>query len=195
MDPELQKDDAPSPASAASAWQRRLAHGVVSWIGAFIVIGATWELFAEQNLVFAFASLGGSAAIVFAMPDSPMARARSLFGGHAIASGVGLLFNATLGTDAWSIGIAMATALVAMQLTRTIHSPAGADPIIIMTAEMGPPMVMLNLAVGLALLWFVGMILLNVAGISPYSARAYGAIAGAAKRAAGLLTRGRRARP
>jgi CBS-domain-containing membrane protein len=195
MDPEVGGGETPTKEEAVSTWQRRLVHGVIAWVGAFTVIGATWKLFADQHLVFAFASLGGSAVIVFAMPDSLMAQPRSLFGGHLVASIVGLVFNALLGTDAWSIGIAMATALVVMQLTRTVHSPAGADPIIIMTVAMSPPMVMLNLAVGLALLWFVGTVLLNAAGISPYSARAYAVLERSARLLTGAVRRLRRARP
>lgn len=147
---------------------RSVRHLVVAWVGAFIVIGGTWRLFAAQDLVFAFASLGGSAVILFGMPASPMAQPRSLFGGHAIASVAGLLFLGWFGTNTWSIAAAMATALVAMQVTRTIHSPAGADPIIIMTSAVSGPMVMLNLGVGLALLWLVAVLLLNGLGVHPY---------------------------
>jgi len=147
---------------------RMLRHLLVAWIGAFVVIGGTWRLFAAQDLVFAFASLGGSAVILFGMPASPMAQPRSLFGGHAIASVVGLVFLGWFGTNTWSIAAAMATALVAMQLTRTIHSPAGADPIIIMTSAVSGHMVMLNLSVGLALLWLVAVLMLNGLGIEPY---------------------------
>lgn len=147
---------------------RSVRHLLVAWVGAFIVIGGTWRLFAAQDLVFAFASLGGSAVILFGMPASPMAQPRSLFGGHAIASMVGLLFLGWFGTNTWSIAAAMATALVAMQVTRTIHSPAGADPIIIMTSAVSGPMVMLNLSVGLALLWLVAVLLLNALGVHPY---------------------------
>ncbi len=151
----------------------RVRHWLVAWLGAFIVIGATWRLFDSQQLVFAFASLGGSAVILFGMPDSPMAQPRSLFGGHAIASGVGLLFAAGFGTNAWSLAAAMATALVAMLLTRTVHSPAGADPIIIMTTHVSGTMVMLNLSVGLLLLWLVALVLLNGFRIHDYNRDAH----------------------
>ena len=162
----------------------RVRHALVAWLGAFIVIAATWRLFDYQNLVFVFASLGGSAVIVFGMPDSPMAQPRSLFGGHAIASVIGLMFYGWFGANTWSIAGAMATALLAMQLTRTVHSPAGADPIIIMTSAVSGPLVMLNLSVGLAVLWMVAVLLLNGLRINAYCRDAHRSLLAFGTRAA-----------
>ena len=174
----------------------RVRHALVSWLGAFIVIAATWRLFEYQDLVFVFASLGGSAVIVFGMPESPMAQPRSLFGGHALASVVGLLFYGWFGPNTWSIAGAMATALLAMQLTRTVHSPAGADPIIIMTSAVSGPLVMLNLSVGLLVLWIVAVLLLNGLRISAYCRDVHRSLLGFVARSArrinlGLRRRGR----
>lgn len=167
---EAPTDDrgAHSGSDSGGVLPQSLRHALVGWLGAFTVIAATWRLFEYQDLIFAFASLGGSAVIVFGMPDTPMAQPRSLFGGHAVASIVGIAFYSWFGANTWSIAAAMATSLFAMQLIRVVHSPAGADPIIIMTSGVSGHLVMLNLSVGLLVLWFVAVVLLNGLRIDPY---------------------------
>jgi CBS-domain-containing membrane protein len=60
-----------------------------------------------------------------------MAQPRSLFGGHIVGALSGLVFANLFGAGAWVMAGAMASALVVMLLTDTIHSPAGADPLIV----------------------------------------------------------------
>ncbi|MBM3485316.1 MAG: HPP family protein [Alphaproteobacteria bacterium] len=61
---------------------------------------------------------------------------RSLFGGHLIASLIGLAFPHVGQTrfddpaEAWMIA-AVAVTLAAMMASRTLHSPAGANPVVI----------------------------------------------------------------
>jgi CBS-domain-containing membrane protein len=148
--------------------ERRYRPMLVAWLGTFLVISATWSMFSAQQMVYAFASLGGSCVIVFGMPDSPMAQPRSLCGGHALASAVGLVFLLLFGRGPWALAAAVATALVLMQLTRTIHSPAGADAIIVMSGGIAWTTVVLHLAIGLLLLWVVALVLLNGFGIREY---------------------------
>ena len=160
------------PISARSTAQptirERMQPILIAWLGTFVVMSATWVLFSTQQLVYAFASLGGSAVIVFGMPGSPMAQPRSLFGGHAIGALTGCVFLSLFGRGPWAIAAAVATALAIMQVARAIHSPAGADPIIVMSASLSLPMVVLDLTVGLLLLWLTGIVLLNAFGIGTY---------------------------
>lgn len=155
----------PSPAPPQASLARE---ALVGWLGTFIVVSAVWGMFSSQQVIYAFASLGGSSIIVFGLPDSPMAQPRSLFGGHAIGAACGLVFLFLFGRGPWAIAAAVATALALMQLTRSIHSPAGADPVIVMSGALSLPIVVLDLAVGLLLLWLVGIVLLNAFSVRPY---------------------------
>ena len=76
-------------------------------------------------------ALGGSAVIAFGVPESAMAKARSLFGGHAVACGVGIVVTSILPESPWAGAIGVGCALGLMRLTATTHSPAGADPLLI----------------------------------------------------------------
>lgn len=146
----------------------KIKHVLVAWAGTFLVLLTAWLMFSANDLVYAFASLGGSAVIVFGMPGSLMSQPRSLFGGHAVGALTGCLFLPLFGRGPFAIAAAVATALAIMQLTRTIHSPAGADPIIVMMSSLSAPTALVELAAGLLLLWLAGVVLLNWAGICRY---------------------------
>jgi CBS-domain-containing membrane protein len=74
---------------------------------------------------------------VFALPDSPLARPRNVIGGHAISTLTGLIVYHTSGNHIWSLAIAVALSIYLMQLTDTLHPPAGADPIVVIVAGAG----------------------------------------------------------
>jgi len=111
----------------------RLAAVAIATAG--VVLAAT-VAFRTFSLPLLLASIGGSAVIVFGMPDSRMARPRSLYGGHAIGLAAGFL-AVVAGRSDYAVAGAVALALVAMLLTDTVHSPAGADPIIVATGGAG----------------------------------------------------------
>jgi len=68
-----------------------------------------------------------------------MARPRSLHGGHAIGIAAGFL-AVLLGRSDYAVAVALA--LIAMRLTDSVHSPAGADPTIVANAGAGPEFVL-----------------------------------------------------
>lgn len=117
--------------------------------------------FRSFSLPLLLASIGGSAVIVFGMPDSRMARARSLYGGHAVGIAAGFV-AVLLGRSDYAIAGAVAVSLIVMLLTDTVHSPAGADPIIVASAGAGPELLLIAAAL-LALTHLLGLVL---AGLS-----------------------------
>jgi len=90
-------------------------------------------------------ALGGSAVIAFGLPESAMAKRRSLFGGHALACGVGIAVTSIFPESPWVGAIGVGCALGLMRLTATTHSPAGADPLLIAITHgaWGRPMIVL----------------------------------------------------
>jgi CBS-domain-containing membrane protein len=111
-----------------------------------------------ERVPYLLASLGGSCVILFAIPDNVMAQPRSFIGGHLVGTTVGLIFNHAFGGATFTMACAVGAAIVLMMVTDTIHSPAGADPIIVMAANPGWSFLAAPLALGLAIL-FVGAIL------------------------------------
>lgn len=79
---------------------------------------------------FLLASLGGSAVFLFGLTHAPAAQPRALLGGHCIGALVGIASFQTFGDALWVYALAQSVTLVTMLATRTLHPPAGANPIL-----------------------------------------------------------------
>lgn len=99
------------------------------------------------------ASLGGSAVFLFGLTRAPAAQPRALFGGHLGGALIGIVCFQAFGDGLWVYVLAMVLTLVYMLATKTVHPPAGANPLI-----------MVHLHAGLAALWQpVGLAVLTLA--------------------------------
>ena len=117
----------------------------VSCVLAIVALALIASFQATLGNVPLVGALGGSAVIAFGVPESAMAKARSLFGGHAVACGVGIVVTSILPESPWAGAIGVGCALGLMRLTATTHSPAGADPLLIAVTQgaWGRPMIVL----------------------------------------------------
>ncbi|MDA8230576.1 MAG: HPP family protein [Magnetospirillum sp.] len=110
----------------------QLRHILWSWAGAALAIGFVAFLSTASGKPWLTAPFGASAVLVFGLPDSPLAQPRNVVGGHVLTTIVGLSFLHLFGTEWWSLALAVATAVALMQATRTVHPPAGANPLVVM---------------------------------------------------------------
>lgn len=104
---------------------------LIAWCGAATGLGliALISLITGQALLMA--PLGASAVLAFSVPDSPLSQPQNILGGHFFSAVIGISALALLGDGWWVGALAVATAIVVMQVTRTTHPPAGANPLII----------------------------------------------------------------
>lgn len=133
---------------------------VLAWGAAAASVLGLLVLVKFFGLPILLTSFGGSAVILFGMPDSEMASPRCFLGGHVIATAVGLAFMTLFGDSMIVMALAMATALTLMQITRTVHSPAGGDPLILIAAHAPVAAGLWALALGLVVL-FAGALAFN----------------------------------
>ncbi|MGE0117358.1 MAG: HPP family protein [Dongiaceae bacterium] len=144
----------------------------VVWVGAAGALGVCLLVIRLTDHPLLLASLGGSCVILFGMPESDMAQPRSLIGGHLLSSLVGLAFLHLGGADSFVAVAAVATALVGMMATRTIHSPAGANPIVIFAEGARWSFLWSPLAIGLVVLLAAALLLNNRrTGVAAYPRR------------------------
>lgn len=111
-------------------------------------------------------SLGGSCVILFGMPRGPMAQPRSFLGGHVLATLTGLLFHRgylLVGgpLEVWAAA-AVGAALALMAATRTIHSPAGANPIVVFAEHAHFDFLIAPLLPGLCVLFMAAFLANNL---------------------------------
>lgn len=77
------------------------------------------------------APFGASCVLLYAAPDTPLAQPRNVICGHVFSTLVGLCVFNLAGAGAWQMGLAVGLAIAIMQATRTLHAPAGANPLVI----------------------------------------------------------------
>lgn len=108
---------------------------VLTFFGAFIGIGIIGFLnskyFIANDNLFLIGSFGASAVLIYGVINSPLAQPRNLIGGHLISAIIGVTIHKLLPNELWlACAISVALAIVAMQITKTLHPPGGATALI-----------------------------------------------------------------
>ena len=119
-------------------------HPLADWawgfIGCFVGIGIVISIgqfaFHEYNFTF-IASLSISACYIFCDSSSAFAQPRNLFVGHIISAIVGITVFQFMGNAWYAAALGFTLAFLVMQLTETVHPPAGATVLIPFVSEQG----------------------------------------------------------
>lgn len=107
----------------------------LAWLGGVLAI-ATVALAGQQGaLPLVLGSFGASCVLVFGYPDVPFSQPRNVVLGHFASSLIGLVFLQWAGPHWWAMALAVGTAIAVMMWTRTVHPPAGSNPVIIFLAQ------------------------------------------------------------
>ena len=135
---------------------------VWAWTGGAIAIAivAYGSVLVHAPLVIG--SFGASCVLIFGFPDSPFSQPRNVIGGHFLASLVGLVFLHFIGSEWWCMALAAASGIAVMQLTRTVHPPAGSNPVIVMMSASGWPFLLTPTLIGAILLVIVAIFFNNL---------------------------------
>ncbi|AEI39573.1 HPP family protein [Paenibacillus mucilaginosus] len=122
----------PAPVPLVPAARARVFTLALQAGGAFLAVFFALLLGGWSGLPLLMAPFGASCVLAFALPDSPLAQPRSIIGGHALSTAIGLLLLHTAGFHPWSAALGVALAIFLMGVTRTLHPPAGADPLLVL---------------------------------------------------------------
>lgn len=134
-----------------------------SWLGAAVTIALVGLIAEVSGYPFLMAPLGASAVLAFAVPDSPLAQPRNIIGGHIAATFVGLALLGLFGPHWWVAGLAVASAIAVMQFTGTLHPPAGANPLVVLTIGAGWDYILIPIALSALTLTLCAYVFNNVA--------------------------------
>lgn len=111
---------------------------VLTFLGSFTGIALigllnSKYLVASDNL-FLIGSFGASSVLVYGIINSPLAQPRNLIGGHVISALIGVTVFKLFSAEIWlACALAVSLAIVAMQVTKTLHPPGGATALIAVT--------------------------------------------------------------
>jgi CBS-domain-containing membrane protein len=88
---------------------------------------------------FLLASLGGTAVFLFGLTQAPAAQPRALFGGHLGGACIGIACHQMWGDGLAVYALALGFTLAFMLTTRTVHPPAGANPVLMVYVHASWP--------------------------------------------------------
>lgn len=134
----------------------RLRQAALAGLGGFITIFCLASLTAWLERLLLIAPFGASCVLVFALPDSPLAQPRNVIGGHLVATAVGLAALALFGHGPFALAAGVGLAIGAMALTKTVHPPAGADPIVVILAGASWPFLFTPVLAGAVFITLMG---------------------------------------
>lgn len=138
--------------------KKKLLELGLSAFGAAIGISLALWIAADMRSPFLLASLGGSTVFLFALSDTDAAQPRALFGGHIGAAVIGILFFKFFGDALWVSAVAVVAAMVFMVTTRTVHPPAGANPLFMVANHADFPVLLNPVGGGVFALFLVAIL-------------------------------------
>ena len=126
-----------------------MKNNFISAFGAFLCISVLAYLnsFDESNL-WLIPPFGASMVLVMAVHESPLAHPKNIIFGHIISAFSGVFVFSVLGSSFISLGLAVGLAIFLMMATKTVHPPAGANPIIAILGAKGMGFILMPVAVG-----------------------------------------------
>ena len=90
-----------------------------------------YHLLEGTDLIMVIGSFGASAVLIYGATKSPLAQPRNFIGGHIVSAIIGVASYQMLHANMWlAASVAVATAIAAMHMTKTLHPPGGATALI-----------------------------------------------------------------
>lgn len=133
-----------------------------SSVGCSLGIGIIAYITTTTGTVFIMPPFGATCVIAFVIPNSAFAKPRNIICGHFLSSLVGIFCLSYMGIDWWSYAIAVGLCTAIMQLTRTLHPPAAADPVLlIMQGSVSLNFLITPVLLGSCILVLIAMIYNN----------------------------------
>ena len=152
-----------------------------SFVGAFVGIGLiAWvqsQFLTELENIFLIGSFGASSVLIYGAINSPMAQPRNLIGGHLISAAIGVTIGRFMPDVIWvTAPLAVATSIIAMQFTKTLHPPGGATALIAIIgntkiSELGYGYVLSPVLTGTLILFVTALVFNNLTKHRRYPAR------------------------
>lgn len=143
-----------------------------SWIGSFIgILCISYfhrDILADKDLTLVIGSFGASAVLVYGAVNSPLAQPRNLIGGHILSAIIGVISFKLFSSNIFICSaFAVATSILIMQITLTLHPPGGATALIAVVGSeqihnLGFLYVLIPVTTGAFILLIIAVIINNI---------------------------------
>lgn len=101
-------------------------------IGASLSITGLLYLTQFSHHLWVMAPFGATCVLLYAAAQSPLAQPKNVIVGHVVSAAIGLVFVHYVPINMVTIALAVALAIVLMQILGCVHPPAGANPLLIL---------------------------------------------------------------
>ena len=126
-----------------------MKNNFISAVGAFVCISVLAYLNSfDANNLWLIPPFGASMVLVMAVHESPLAHPKNVLFGHIISAFSGVFVYSILGFSFLSVGLGVGLAIFLMMTTKTVHPPAGANPIIAILGAKGLDFIIMPVAAG-----------------------------------------------
>ncbi|MDA9668096.1 HPP family protein [Pseudomonadota bacterium] len=126
-----------------------MKNNFISAVGAFVCISVlTYFNSFDANNLWLIPPFGASMVLVMAVHESPLAHPKNVLFGHIISAFSGVFVYSILGFSFLSVGLGVGLAIFLMMTTKTVHPPAGANPIIAILGAKGFDFIIMPVAAG-----------------------------------------------
>ncbi len=109
--------------------------GFCGILGVYLVSNAMLD---TQGTVLIVASMGATAVLLFAVPNSALAQPWNVVGGHLVSAAIGVSCSQLIADPVIAAAVSVGCAIAAMHYLRCIHPPGGATAL---SAVIGGPTV------------------------------------------------------
>lgn len=134
---------------------------VWSFLGGFVGIALVAILTTNLNMHFLWAPLGATAVLIYGLHDAPVSQPRNVILGYLICAAGGVVMYNILGNSWFPLALGVALSIATMQITRTVHPPAGAVSLIAIIQGEGLRFVFTVMG-GVALLVLTALLMNNI---------------------------------
>jgi CBS domain-containing membrane protein len=120
------------------SWLERLRSVIGALLGLILVLALAKYLGEWSGInEWLMASLGASALLVFALPQSPMAQPWAVIAGNTVSALVGISCFHLIGEPMLALPVAAALSILGMFSLRCLHPPAAAVALIVVLGQIG----------------------------------------------------------
>ena len=109
---------------------QRLAVASCAAIALYVVTLISQQFSSPEAVVILLASMGASSVLLFALPNSPLAKPWSFLAGHLIPAGIGLACSHLFTDLALMAAVTIGLVLFCMYLFECMHPPGGATALV-----------------------------------------------------------------
>jgi CBS-domain-containing membrane protein len=138
--------------SGAMISRSALYRALITALGGGLGIGVMVALAIWADFPLAVVPFTTSIVLVMAAPESKQAQPRNIVGGHVLSALCGLAILALFGSNPWLAAFAVGLSIAVMQLTETLHPPAGINALLMVTANVSWKFVLVPVTAGALIL-------------------------------------------